>query len=56
MDSTPADAIDQIRNKNYALRFKGKIGEKPKYTGRILAVGISYDRRTKEHSCKTEVL
>ena len=56
VDGTPEDAIAQIKKKNYALRFQGKIGEKPKYTGRILAVGISYDRKTKEHSCKTEVL
>ena len=34
----------------------GKMGEKPKYTGRILAVGISYSTKTKEHSCKVEVL
>ncbi|MDE6516259.1 MAG: ATP-binding protein [Acetatifactor sp.] len=56
IDSTPEDAIEQIRNKNYALRFVGKMGEKPKYTGRVLAVGISYDRKTKEHFCKVEVL
>lgn len=56
VDSTPTDAIKQIKDKNYMLRFRGKIGEKPKYTGRILAVGISYDRKTKEHSCKVEVL
>ena len=56
IDSTPEEAIRQIRNKNYSLRFVGKIGETPKYTGRILAVGISYDRKTKEHSCKVEVL
>lgn len=56
IDSTPEDAIAQIRDKNYALRFKGKMGEKPKYTGRILAVGISYSRKTKEHSCRVEVL
>lgn len=56
VNSTPADAIEQIRNKNYALRLKGKMGEQPKYTGRILAVGIGYDRKTKEHSCKVEVL
>lgn len=56
VDGTPEDAIAQIKKKNYALRFQGKIGEKPKYTGRILAVGISYDRKTKEHFCKTEVL
>ncbi len=54
--STPEEAIIQIKDKNYALRFKGKMGEKPKYTGRILAVGISYSTKTKEHSCKVEVL
>ncbi len=56
IDSTPDDAIQQIKEKNYALRFKGKLGEPPKYTGRILAVGISYYRKTKEHFCKIEVL
>lgn len=54
IDGTPEDAIRQIRDRRYALRFKGKLGEKPRYTGRILAVGISYDRRTKEHFCKVE--
>lgn len=34
----------------------GKMGEKPKYTGKILAVRISYSTRTKKHSCKMEVL
>ena len=38
VDSTPEEAIRQIREKNYAHRFRGKLGEKPKYTGRILAV------------------
>lgn len=56
MDSTPEEAISQIRKKNYALRFRGKLGETPKYTGRILAVGISYDRKSKEHFCKVEAL
>lgn len=54
VDSTPEDAIRQIKDKKYALRFKGKLGERTKYTGRILAVGISYDRKTKKHSCKIE--
>lgn len=53
---SPEEALQQIKDKNYALRFKGKLGEKPKYTGRILAVGINYDKKTKEHSCKVEVL
>ena len=56
VDSAPGEAIKQIKDKGYALRFKGKMGEKPKYTGRILAVGISYSTKTKEHSCKVEVL
>lgn len=51
IDSSPEDAIRQIEEKNYALRFKGKLGENPKYKGRILAVGISYDRKTKKHGC-----
>lgn len=56
IDSTPEDAIQQIKDKKYALRFQGKLGEAPKYTGKILAVGISYHRKTKEHFCKTEIL
>ena len=55
-DDTPENAIRQIKDRNYVLRFKGKVGEKPKYTGRILAVGIGYDRKTKKHACKVEVL
>lgn len=54
--STPDNAIAQIKNKNYALRFKGKLGEKQTYARRILAVGISYSKKTKKHSCKVEVL
>ena len=56
IDSTPEEAIRQIQDKRYALRFAGKMGEAPKYTGRLLAVGISYDRKTKEHFCKVEEL
>ncbi|MDD7389722.1 MAG: AAA family ATPase [Lachnospiraceae bacterium] len=56
VDHTPDEAIQQIKDKKYALRFMGKLGEEPKYTGRILAVGISYDRQQKKHSCKVEIL
>jgi len=56
VDSTPDDAIRQIKDREYALRFKGKLGEKPRYTGRVLAVGIGYSKKTKKHSCKVEVL
>lgn len=53
---TPEEAIRQIRDRKYVLKFGGKLGEKPRYTGRILGVGIAYDRETKAHSCKVEVL
>lgn len=53
---TPEEALRQIRDRKYALKFEGKIGEKRQYAGRILGVGIAYDRDTKVHSCKVEVL
>ena len=56
VDDTPQNAIRQIREKEYALGFAPKPGEKPRYTGRILAVGIAYDRKTKRHSCAVEIL
>lgn len=56
VDHTPEEAIRQIREKKYALRFQGKIGEIPGYSGRILAVGISYEKTLKKHSCRVEVL
>lgn len=56
VDSTPESAVEQIKRKGYDLRFKGKLGEISRYTGRLLAVGISYNRKTKEHACKIEEL
>lgn len=53
---SPEDAIRQIKEREYALRFRGKLGENSAYTGRILAVGISYDKGNKKHRCKVEVL
>ena len=52
------EAIRQIKDRRYALRFEGKISGKPEYTGRILAVGIAYDKNDpqKRHECKVEVL
>ena len=41
VDDTPEHALCQIKEKNYALRFQGKMGETQKYTGRILGAGIS---------------
>lgn len=56
IDSTPREAIDQIRNRKYALRFQGTLGKESIYTGRILAVGITYDRNSKKHDCLIEVI
>ncbi len=51
-------AIQQIKDRRYAQSFHGKLGEEPKCTGRILAVGIAYNRKDpgKRHTCKVEVL
>lgn len=56
VDSTPERAIEQIKEKNYILRLREKLGESPKYTGRILLAGIAYSKKTKKHFCKIEVL
>ena len=56
VDSTPEEALQQIIAKNYILRFEGKIGERAKYQGKILGVGISYNKKTKEHGCKIIVM
>lgn len=58
VNHTAEDALRQIKDRNYAQRFLGKLGETQRYTGRILAVGISYFKNdiSKKHSCKIEVL
>ena len=56
VDHTLEEAIQQIREKQYALRFRERLGEKRKYTGRVLGVGIGYDKAGKTHRCKVEVL
>ncbi len=56
IDHTAKEAVQQIKNKKYALKFEGKPGATPKYTGRILGVGIAYNKKTKEHTCIVEVL
>ena len=56
VDHTPEEAIQQIKDRKYALRFATGLGGKTRYTGRILAVGIAYDKEMKKHSCKIEVL
>lgn len=56
VDDTPEEAVRQIKEKEYALRFAGKLGQPSEYKGRILAVGIGYNKAAKEHACKVEVL
>ena len=58
VDHTGREAIQQIKDRGYALRFMPKLGENPRYTGRILAVGIAYSKSDpqKRHSCEVEVL
>ncbi len=46
-DSTPEEALRQIKEKRYALALK-------EYTGKKLAVGIVYDSKQKSHHVKIE--
>ena len=43
-----------INEKKYDLKLRKSLGENSKT--RILAVGISYDKKSKEHKCKVEDL
>lgn len=56
VDHTPEEAIRQIKEKKYEMAFRKKIGERRKYPGRILGVGIGYDKGSKIHRCKVEIL
>lgn len=46
-NSTDEGAIQQIKDKKYAESLK-------LYQGKILLVGINYDKKTKEHNCTIE--
>ena len=56
VDDTAESAVRQIKEKGYALRFQGKLGDDEIYTGDILAIGIGYWKDSKEHECKIEKL
>ncbi|MCD8014501.1 MAG: ATP-binding protein [Lachnospiraceae bacterium] len=56
VDDTPEAAIQQIKDRNYVLKFQGKMAEKKRHTGRILMVGIGYCKKKKDHHCKIEVI
>lgn len=46
-DQNADPAIDQIKRKNYPAKLR-------QYEGSILLVGINYDKKTKQHTCKIE--
>jgi hypothetical protein len=46
-DKTAKGAIEQVKEKNYTEKIQ-------QYTGKIILVGINYDRETKMHSCVVE--
>lgn len=54
VDHSPEEALAQIREKNYMIRFTGQKVKKDKRVNRILLVGIGYDKQTKKHRCKVE--
>lgn len=56
VDHEPEEAIMQIKEKRYAEAFGAGPGEKQKFSGRILGVGIGYDKKSKIHRCKVEIL
>ena len=56
VDHTAEEAIQQIKERKYMLKFEGYLGEEKKYTGRILAVGMAYHKSDKRHDCKIEIL
>ena len=56
VDDTAESAARQIKEKGYALRFQGKLGDDEIYTGDILAIVIGYWKDSKEHECKIEKL
>lgn len=47
MDTAPEGALAQIRDRNYPKVFED-------YRGEVILVGITYDHKTKKHSCRIE--
>ncbi|MCD7885908.1 MAG: ATP-binding protein [Lachnospiraceae bacterium] len=54
--STPEKAIQQIKDKHYVMKFKGKMADRKQMAGQIRLVGIGYSKKRKNHRCKIEVL
>lgn len=51
---SPEEAIAQIKEKNYMLRFTGDEVQRKGGPGRVLLVGIGYDKKKKKHRCRIE--
>ncbi|MCD8119229.1 MAG: ATP-binding protein [Lachnospiraceae bacterium] len=56
VNSTPEKALQQIKDKGYVMKFRGKMADKKQRAGQIRLVGIGYSKKTKKHRCKVEVL
>lgn len=56
VDTSAEHAIAQIEEKKYDLKFRGHPTGGSEYTGRILAVGLAYNKQTKDHVCAVKVL
>ena len=54
VDASSEEAIEQIKEKQYDLKLRGRLGEDKE--NKILAVGISYDKKSKNHKCRVETL
>lgn len=54
VDATPEEAIVQIKEKKYIMRFTSM--NKDVRPAQILLVGITYDKKDKLHKCKVEKL
>ena len=48
-DKSAQGALEQIKNKQYCQSLQD-------YQGKIILVGINYDKKTKKHCCKIEVV
>jgi hypothetical protein len=54
VNHTPEEAIAQIYQKNYALRFREWTTQRNRPLKKVLLVGIGYDKNTKKHRCMIE--
>ena len=57
VDHTPEEAIAQIKEKEYALRLKGKFGsQNSSHRANFWLLGLVTIREPKKHRCKVEKL